>query len=191
MSFSLMANETVEEGIKRIVNEEIAEGIKEIDNRQLKRSEAIHEVRKHCKKIRGTLRLARSQFEDTYEFENVWFRDTAEGFAELRDDEALIETYDSLLDKFDDQIDRRAFSSVRRALTLRRNKIIDETGDLSKKLKTLRGRMQKAGRRVAAWKLKVNEFDGIEGGLVATYRRAGRAMDVAYHMPTAENFHQW
>jgi len=43
-----MAKETVEEGIKRIVNEEIAEGIKEIDNRQLKRSEAIHEVRKHC-----------------------------------------------------------------------------------------------------------------------------------------------
>jgi hypothetical protein len=32
VSFSLMAKETVEEGIKRIVNEEIAQGIKEIDN---------------------------------------------------------------------------------------------------------------------------------------------------------------
>jgi hypothetical protein len=55
MSFALMAKETVEEGVKRIVNEEIVQGIKEIDNRQLKRSEAIHEVRKHCKKIRGIL----------------------------------------------------------------------------------------------------------------------------------------
>jgi hypothetical protein len=44
MSFALMAKETVEEGVKRIVNEEIVQGIKEIDNRQLKRSEAIHEV---------------------------------------------------------------------------------------------------------------------------------------------------
>ncbi len=191
MSFALMAKETAEEGIKRIVNEEIAQGIKEIDNRQLKRSEAIHEVRKHCKKIRGALRLARCQFEDTYQFENVWFRDTAKGLAELRDAEALIETYDGLLDKFEDQIDRRAFATVRRALTLRRNKIIEESGDLSQKLKALRGRMRKAGRRVVAWKLKDNEFDGIEGGLLATYRRARRAMAVAYHVPTAENFHEW
>lgn len=191
MSFSLMAKETVEEGIKRIVNEEIAQGIKEVDNRQLKRSEAIHEVRKHCKKIRGTLRLARPQFEETYQFENVWFRDTAKGLAELRDAQALIETYDSLLDKFNDQVDRRAFASVRRALTLRRNKIIEESGDLSQKLKTIRGHMQKASRRIAGWKLKVNEFDGIEGGLVATYRRARRAMAAAYHDPTSENFHEW
>jgi CHAD domain-containing protein len=132
MSFSLMAKETVEEGIKRIVNEEIAQGIKEVDNRQLKRSEAIHEVRKHCKKIRSTLRLARSQFENTYQFENVWFRDTAKGLAELRDAQALIETYDSLLDKFNDQVDRRAFASVRRALTLRRNKIIEASVPPSK-----------------------------------------------------------
>ena len=191
MSFALMAKETVEEGIKRIVNEEIAQGIKDIDNRQLKRSEAIHEVRKHCKKIRGALRLARCQFEDTYQFENVWFRDTAKGLAELWDGEALMESYDGMIDKFEDQIDRRAFASVRRALTLRRNKIIRETGDLSQKLKALRGRMRKAGRRVAAWKLKDNEFDGIEGGFLATYRRARRAMTMAYHVPSAENFHEW
>jgi len=191
VSFCLLAKETVEEGIKRIVNEEMTQAIKEIDNRRLKRSEAIHEVRKHCKKIRGALRLARPQFEETYQFENDWFRDTAKGLAELRDAEALIETYDNLLDKFNDQIDRRAFASVRRALTLRRNKIIDETGDLSKKLKTLRGRIQKAARRVHAWKLGVNEFDGIEDGFVATYRRARRAMAVAYDIPTAENFHEW
>ena len=41
MSFSLMAKETVEESIKRIVSEEITQAIKEIDNRRLKRSEAI------------------------------------------------------------------------------------------------------------------------------------------------------
>src|SRR5215475_3571978 len=172
MSFCLLAQESVEDGIKRIVSEEIRQAIKEIDSPRLKRTEAIHEVRKHCKKIRGVLRLVRPQFEETYRFENVWFRDTAKGLAELRDAEALIETYDGLLDKFEDQIDRRAFATVRRALTLRRNKIIDETGDLSKKLKTLHGRIQKAARRVHVWKLGVNEFDGIEDGFVATYRRA-------------------
>jgi len=84
MSFCLMADESVEDGIKRIVSEEIAQAIKEIDNPRLKRSEAIHEVRKHCKKIRGVLRLVRPQLEGIYQFENAWFRDTAKGLATER-----------------------------------------------------------------------------------------------------------
>jgi len=158
------------------VSEEIAQAIKEIDNPRLKRSEAIHEVRKHCKKIRSVLRLVRPQFEETYQFENAWFRDTAKGIAELRDAEAIIETYDSLLDKFSDQVDRRAFAPVRRALTLRRKKIIEETGDLNQRLKKIRARMDEAAGRVADWKLTVDGFDGIEGGLVATYRQARKTM---------------
>src|SRR5262245_19811050 len=103
MSFYLLAEESVEEGIKRIVNEEIDQAIKEIDSPRLTNTETIHEVRKHCKKIRSVLRLVRSQFEHTYRFENAWFRDTAKGLAELRDAEAIIEIYDDLLDKFRDR----------------------------------------------------------------------------------------
>jgi CHAD domain-containing protein len=191
MSFYLLADESVEEGIKRIANEEINQAIKEINSPRLKRSEAIHEVRKHCKKIRGLLRLVRPQFEGTYQFENVWFRDTAKGLAGLRDTEAIIETYDSLLDNFSDQVDRREFAPVRRALTLRQRKVIEETGDLNQVLKRIRARMDEAAKRVADWKLKVDGFDGIEGGLVATYRRARKTMAAAYDDPVAENFHGW
>ena len=126
MSFCFQEDESVEDGIKRMVSEEIRQAIKEIDSRKLKRTEAIHEVRKHCKKIRGVLRLVRPQFEQTYQFENVWFRDTAKGLAELRDADAIIETYDSLLDKFGNQIDRRTFAPMRRALTLRRKRIFEK-----------------------------------------------------------------
>src|SRR5215831_4799529 len=124
MGFCLSANESVEDGIKRIVNEEIHRTIKKIDNSRLKRTEAIHEVRKQCKKIRSVLRLVRPQFEKTYQFENRWFRDTAKGLTELRDAEALHETYDSLLGKFSHQVDRRAFATVRRGLTLRQKRVI-------------------------------------------------------------------
>src|SRR5262245_17838880 len=166
MSFYLLAEESVEEGIKRIVNEEIDQAIKEIDSPRLTNTETIHEVRKHCKKIRSVLRLVRPQFEDTYRFENAWFRDTAKGLAGLRDAEAIIETYDDLLDKFSAQVDRRAFASMRRALTLRQKKIFEESGNLNQKLKKIRARVHKAAARVADWKLTVDEFDGIEGGLV-------------------------
>jgi CHAD domain-containing protein len=190
MSFCLLADESVADGIKRIVNEEIAQAIKDIDSPKLKRMDAVHEVRKRCKKIRSVLRLVRPQFEATYQFENVWFRDTAKGLAALRDSEALIETYDSLLDKFTAQVDRRAFAPVRRALSLRR-KQIEETGDMAQKLKKLRARLDEAAGRVSAWNLKLDEFDGIEGGLVATYRQARNTMVAAYNDPAPENFHEW
>src|SRR5262245_7221285 len=45
MSFCLLPDESVEDGIKRIVSEEISQAIKEIDTPRLKRTEAIHEVR--------------------------------------------------------------------------------------------------------------------------------------------------
>jgi CHAD domain-containing protein len=131
----------------------------------------------------------RPQFEKTYHFENIWFRDTAKGLAELRDAEALIETYDDLLDKFSDQIDRRAFAPMRRALSQRKKKIFEETGNLSERLKKIRVRMDKASERIADWKL--DEFDGVEAGLVATYRKAYKTMVAAYDNPVAKNFHEW
>jgi hypothetical protein len=51
--------------------------------------------------------------------------------------------------------------------------------------------MDEAAGRVADWKLKVDGFDGIEGGLLATYRQARKTMGAAYGNPTAENFHEW
>jgi CHAD domain-containing protein len=173
------------------VTEEINQAIKEIDSPKLKRTEVIHEFRKHCKKIRSALRLVRPQFEKTYQFENAWFRDTAKGLAELRDAEAILETYDSLLDKFSDQIDRRRFAPVRRTLSLRRKETIEEAGDLNQKLKKLRARIDEATARVADWKLAIDGFAGIEDGLVRTYRQARKTMAVAYDEPTAENFHEW
>jgi CHAD domain-containing protein len=191
MSFRFLAKEAVADGIKRIAEEEIARAIKDIDNPRLERPEAVHEVRKRCKKIRALLRIARPQFEETYRFENAWFRDTAKGLAELRDAEAIIETYDSLLETFGEQIDRRAFAPVRRALTLRRKKITEEAGNLDERLEEIRARLHKAAERVVDWDLKAEEFDGIEGGLVATYRRARKTMAAAYDDPGAENFHEW
>jgi CHAD domain-containing protein len=188
MSFSVRVDESVEEAVKRIVGVEMEESIREIDNPKMKRIDAIHEGRKHCKKVRGVLRLVRPQLEEIYQFENAWFRDTAKGLAALRDAEAIVETYDSLINKFTNQIDRRAFVSVRRGLILRRKNILEGSGDLQQKLKRFRARMTKAARRVADWKLSSEE---IEPGLVATYWQARKTMAAAYADRTAENFHEW
>jgi CHAD domain-containing protein len=190
MSFCLAPYESMEEAVKRLIMEEIQQAVGESDNRKLKRSEAVHEVRKHCKKIRSVLRLARTRFEKTYRFENAWYRDTAKGLAPIRDADALIETYDDLLERFSEQIDRRAFRSARRELTARRKKIVGDAATLNKKLKKVRARVIKGAERLEHRKLELDGFD-VEEGLVLAYRKARKAMAAAYDDPTAENFHEW
>jgi len=191
MSYRLKRKESVEHGIQRIAREQIDKALDELDNDQLDRHETVHQVRKRCKKIRTVLRLVRPQFEDLYDCENAFFRDAASRLSGLRDAEALIETYDDLVKHFDDQVDREAFASVRRALTLRKQKLANEQMDLDKRLDEFKQSMHKARKRVENWTLDDKGFDAVKGGLAKTYSRGVKAMEKAYDDPTTERFHEW
>ena len=62
MPFRLKPKETLEDGLKRIAREQVDRAIAEIDDESLPRDEAIQQVRKRCKKIRGAVRLVRPVF---------------------------------------------------------------------------------------------------------------------------------
>ena len=96
MAFCLAPNESVESGIKRIVCEQIAKAISEATNTHMDRHEAVHQVRKRCKKIRATLRLVRPQLPDVYRLENARFRDAARHFSSIRDATVMVDSLDTL-----------------------------------------------------------------------------------------------
>jgi hypothetical protein len=101
MAFHLLRNESVEEGVRRIVGEQIASAIAEVEDTRLDPHATVHQVRKRCKKIRGVIRLVRQPAcEHTYQFENEWFREAARKLSFVRDAEAMREAYDKLLDTF-------------------------------------------------------------------------------------------
>ena len=191
MTFRILEDESVETGIKRIAGEQIDKAIGELTDEALGPHETVHQVRKRCKKIRGVIRLVRPRFEEIYRFENAWFRDAARTLSYLRDAEAMIETYDDLMKVFDEQIDRSAFASVRRALTLRRRHIAEDRLDLEERLEKFLAAMREARARVDAWPLEAEGFDGIDAGLSKTYRRGRKAMMLAYREPSTEQFHEW
>lgn len=191
MAFYFRANEDVEDGIRRIVSEQIDKAIAEIDDRELDRHEAVHQVRKRCKKIRGVLRLARPALGKTFSRENALFRDAARDLSYARDAEAIIETVDDLVSTFKKQVERKAFTSVRRVLTERRRRIAEDRAAIEKKLVEFRQRMCEAKDRLKDWKLKTEEFDAIGPGLTKTYRRGRKAMARALKNPTVENYHEW
>jgi CHAD domain-containing protein len=192
MAFHLLRNESVEEGMRRIVSEQVASAIAEIEDTELDPHETVHQVRKRCKKIRGAIRLVRQPAcEDTYQFENEWFREAARNLSFVRDAEAMREAYDKLLDTFDEQGDRQAFDSIREALLQRRQRVAEDQGHLEEGLSTFLTAMHQAQERVASWSLGNAGFAAIEPGLLKTYTRGRKAMIEAYHTPSDEQFHEW
>ena len=191
MPYRIRRSETVPEGVRRVACEQIDRAVGEIDDVDLDPHETVHQVRKRCKKIRGLLRIVRPQLEETYQSENAFFRDAARELAGLRDAQSMLECYDRLMEHFDKQVDRRQFASIRARLTRERDQLAHQQGDIAASLDTFRGRMLTARERVAEWSIPDEEFDTLRDGFEKTFRRAQRALRLAYDDPTPEKFHEW
>lgn len=191
MAFRIKRKEKIGKAVRRIAGEQIDKAIGEIEDDQLDRHETVHQVRKRCKKIRGLVRLVRPSFEDVYDRENAWYRDAARTLSYIRDAQSIIETYDALVQRFQDEIAADTFDSIRKTLVERRQKVAEDEVGIDERLDQFLKRMQLGRERVDAWKLDDDEFDTVAAGLAKTYRRARKAMDRAYDEPTSENFHQW
>jgi CHAD domain-containing protein len=180
--------DTVEDGVRKIAIELIDEAIETASGKG-NRQEAVHSLRKTCKKLRGLIRLVRPVFEG-YQRENAAFREAGRGLSRLRDAMVLVETYDSLLDAFDEQVDRRRFAPIRRRLTLQCKELARHTEIRSRLTATLDA-MKAARKRVRHWHLARDGFEAIEPGFAKSYKGARRAMAAASEETTAEAVHEW
>jgi CHAD domain-containing protein len=191
MSYRFAAGQEPAEEIKRVVCEQIDRAMQELTDENLDRHKGVHQLRKRCKKIRATLRLARPKLGDVYPGENRLFRDLGRQLSQVRDAEAMIETFDSLRDVYKEQLRSRGFQAVRKVLEQRRQALADEQGDLGKQIETTVGTLREAKQRVMAWPLHVEKYRALSPGLQQAYRRGRKARVQAYRQATPEHFHEW
>lgn len=190
MSFHLKhSDKTVQEGIRRIALSQVRSALAEIGDATRDVDNTVHQIRKRCKKLRGVIRLVRPAFAE-YGNENRAFRDAAAKLSFVRDARAMIETYDGLMTAYDTEVDRRAFASIRRQLTERRKRIVDDRR-CDDTLSDFRETMAMAGKRAEDWSIDGTGFAAVSGGLAKTYRRARKAINRARKAPTAENLHEF
>jgi len=180
---------TVQDGIRHIAVELIDDAITCAAGKRKDVHETVHSLRKSCKKLRGLVRLVRPVFDD-YQAENTAFRDAGQGLSFLRDAGVLIETYDSLLESYRDQIERSKFAPIRRRLTLLQKEVAgrDDIPDLINKFSRS---LAKAHKRARRWRIAGDGFEAVAPGLSKSYKRAQRAMDAAAKEPIPEAVHEW
>jgi CHAD domain-containing protein len=190
MSYRLYFNETLADGLPRVAAEQVDRGIADLGGNGTDLAEAVHQVRKRCKKIRGLVRLFRGSLSASYSQENAWFRDLARSLSDARDAEAMLECLDSLCEAFGQDLEADAFASVRYALEERRAATQDDA-DLPQRVQDTAAKLQDARVRVLGWRLDQGGFAAVEQGLSRTYRRARKALHASYRTPTPERFHEW
>ena len=153
--------------------------------------ESVHKARRHIKKMRGLLRLARPGLgRKKFERENIFFRDAGREIRAARDGVPLIEALDGL--------SRRSFNGetpaivkrLRRLLVLDARKLaraIKSDGTIARTTEHLAEKRDEVKR----WKLKDLTPKAARQAWQKALKAARRAFEVAYVEPTEENLHEF
>lgn len=192
MEFYLKYDETVGDGIKRIVREQIDYASDLLKDTNVDRDIAIHESRKTFKKIRALLRLIQAELgKKNYRRESIPYRDVGRTLAPLRDSHVLIEVLDKVKLKTPNKTIRAAATVVRRALMkqYRATRKAILSGNV---IEIAISELERGCERIAGWSFEQEDFAAIEAGLKRSYKRGQQAMAAAYQEPQSpELFHEW
>jgi len=191
MAYRLKQGESVPDGIKRIVTEEIDSAAEGLQNCGLKdRDAAIHEARKGLKKIRGALRLVWSELGDTYRNENSCFQDVGRRLSELRDAQAVLEVFDTVVRRHQGALRTRAVTALRRGIeSAKREK--QRSINVIELMQTAIGSLRAARERIAGWPLQNDGFAALAPGLKLAYRRGRSALVKAERNPDPALYHEF
>jgi CHAD domain-containing protein len=173
--------------VHRVAREELEGALKEaltVTNQD--RSTAVHEARKHLKKIRALLRLSRPGTSKAfYKSENAAMRKAAQTMSSIRDSHVRVQT----IKKLTTRRAPTAFDRIQAALTTRLRQATEkaEDEDWSKQAAS---EMEHALCRLDDWPLKQVTTKSLQSGVKAAYKKARRALAVARRDPTDASLHE-
>lgn len=192
MSFRIKTRGRIGASLKRVADQEIAAAVAELQSMEAKSvSEAIHEARKHFKKLRALVQLLREPLgAQMVKEEQAFYRDTGREFQRLRDAYAQAATLRSLVDRF--------FETRRPPIVLAAGRVLaaEELGARRKMAKNAVGKAVLAGLtearlRVAGWELDDYRWKDLRSALRRSYRRAREAWRHACVEPKPRALHDW
>ena len=190
MDYELAPDEPLHSGVRRVAYEQIDAALSGLGDPQADGvEETVHDVRKRCKKLRGLVRLVRPALRDEYQQANELFRDAARQLSALRDDQALLETFDDLVAAHADHLPDGGLGALRATLAARAEAAGAAAHADDERLRHATDLLQCARDRVESWPVG-DDPSPLEGGLAKTYRRGRRALDATAACPTDEELHE-
>lgn len=189
MSYRLRKKSLARE-VRRVAREEREGTLKELLTvNDQSRSTAVHEARKHLKKVRALIRLLRpATGEAFYKDENAAMRKAAQRMSSIRDWHVRVQTIEKLTVKSGKRRTPVAFARIRTAVAARLCQVIEESEkeDWSKQAAV---DIEGALGRIDKWPLKPLTTKSVRSGLKAACKKARRALAVARRRATDAKLH--
>ena len=155
------------------------------------RETAIHETRKSMKRIRALLRLLRPSLKkQTYQSENVRFRDINRLLSNTRDEHVIVETIAALRPHANVNC-QTAFDLLLEKLKRRETRFKTETK--SKLIKKAISLLEEAKREIKGLKIEDSGFETVRHGFVRSYENAKTNMKKigSKRRASDEAAHEW
>jgi CHAD domain-containing protein len=193
MSFELKADESLPDGIRRIVKKEL-EQIREYMEGRTKdsRDDMVHESRKCLKKVRGVLRLVRPAIgRKTYRHENTALRDAAPPLTEVRDARIRVGTFDKIMTQGGRHAPGRSFTAMRKELVSHQRGVRRRVIEGEKAFAAVASAVDRSLDRPDDWVKVHNSWWSVGEGVERVYRRGRQALAAVRQKPTVEFLHEW
>jgi CHAD domain-containing protein len=191
-TYRFEAGESPHDGVGRIARGQLELAIDRLDGASGEEDdggEAVHEARKALKRLRTLLRLSRDQIgKQRYRHENVVFRDTGRALSGTRDSRVLLDTLDSLTERYAGGLREGLWSRLRNSLS--------EAAEQSSTVepnhaRDLIGVLSDARTRVETWPLPDDGGQAaFAGGFARVYSRGRRAYRAARSDQTSDALHE-
>jgi CHAD domain-containing protein len=188
-AYRLRGDEPIPDGIRRIARGRLLDAQQDLTSPPSgDAGKAIHATRKHVKRLRALVRLARGAIsEDAYAQENAAFREAGRGLAAARDAQVRLQTLDMLTERAGDALPKRSTAPLR--LMLRWE--CDEAIASQSGARLAASELADAHARTRDWTFDAEGFAALTPGLKKIYRRGRKRMRAARRDPSPEHLHEW
>src|SRR5436189_4112913 len=189
MGFRLKLREPLPDGLKRVFCEQIHSALELCRHPAKQRGVAVHEVRKHLKKVRAAMQLAVTEVgKDRHAREDRSLRKIGRLVSELRDAQVRQQTLIQLRDETAKSPEASPFPRIEELLSLERESFSAAFAGWQKQAIP---ELERVDARLLKWPLQGLTWKQICGAVSQIYKRGQRGLAKTINDPDPENFHAW
>ena len=190
MAFELRPGKSTGKDLRRLARKELGRAGDELGVAGTPGAEAIHGARKSVKKVRAILELIETDKGDGLAGSAKRLRAVNRTLSGFRDAEAMIETLDKLHLAHPELCSARAYATVRRQLTARKQ-AMGRAATRGGALRDAASELRTLAKRAKHWQTAHNGFAALAPGIDKSHRRARKALARARETQAAPDFHEW
>src|ERR1700686_2713906 len=185
MSYELRQDETLGDGLRRIVCKQIEDAISAGKAEQDGKGSPIHETRKHLKKARAALRLVSGKIErDVWKREDRCLAKVGELISEVRDAEVRLETVRQLREFARGK--KRSFQETEELLAFELDSFLAAFSEWPQEAEE---RLTQTLDRIREWPLDELNCKRLRENVQKTYKRGRKALKTAIKKTSTKNLH--